>query len=798
MHRYLFLLVAMSSLSWAEVDFAHEIVPILRERCSECHTGDKKKGGLSMNSRRDLLAGGEDGEIVALGKSSESELIKRVLSVDPDFQMPPKGPRLTAEEVGKLKAWIDANLPWEDGFAFKKPAYEPALKPRRPELPPAQNGREHPIDRILDAEMTKRGAPRPAPLADAAFLRRVQLDLIGLLPEPEKLADFLADNSTDKRERAVQALLANDLAYAEHWLTFWNDLLRNDYAGTGYIDGGRKQISDWLYQALIENKPYDQFVRELIAPSSPDSEGFGRGIKWRGTVSAGQAVPVQFAQSIGQSFLGLNLKCASCHDSFVDRWKLEEAYGLAAIFAEQPLELHRCDKPMGKQAKPAWLFPEIGQVDGSKPRAERLKQLAVLMTHPENGRFTRTIVNRLWHRLMGRGIVHPVDAMQSEPWNEDLLDMLAMHLADNGYDLKKSLAFICASQAYQSKSEIVSEVDEAHYHYAGPRPKRMSAEQFVDAIWLITGTAPTKFDAPLKRGKPMQSKMELTGRWIWNSDNQGSLPAAGETIALRREISLKEKPVKASLAISCDNSYQLFINGQKMGAGEDWQKPDGWDPRDFLKVGANEFLVVAKNAGTGPNHAGLYLEGRLRFSDDSEQSFATNKDWQWSARLPNAEGKFPEPASDWKPAVEVTPEGWTERVGREISARLASEFNEPAEMVRASLLKNDLLMRALGRPNREQIVSMRPNNLTTLEAMDLNNGQILNERLESGARHLLTKPWANSATLVDWLYRFALSRSPTSQEQALAVEVIGPKPNEQGLQDLLWSLVMLPEFQFVR
>ena len=102
-------------------------------------------------------------------------------------------------------------------------------------------------------------------------------------------------------------------------------------------------------------------------------------------MSAGQTVEIQFAQSITQSFLGINLKCASCHDSFIDRWTLEEAYSLAAVYAEQPLEINRCDKPTGEIAQPAWLFPELGQVDPNAPRNQRLQQLADLMTSPDNG-----------------------------------------------------------------------------------------------------------------------------------------------------------------------------------------------------------------------------------------------------------------------------------------------------------------------------------------------------------------------------------------------------------------------------
>src|SRR5690606_26986131 len=120
----------------------------------------------------------------------------------------------------------------------------------------------------------------------------------------------------------------------------------------------------------------------------------------------------------------------------------DDAFGLAAIYAQEPLEIHRCDKPVGRQAEARWLFPEIGEVDADAPRNERLEQLAGLMTHRDNGRFTRTIVNRLWYKLMGRGIVHPLDAMQSEPWNEDLLDALANHLSDSEYNLKSVLRLI--------------------------------------------------------------------------------------------------------------------------------------------------------------------------------------------------------------------------------------------------------------------------------------------------------------------------------------------------------------------
>lgn len=613
----------------AEVDFAHQVAPILSEHCAKCHMDDAKKGGLSMNTRESLLEGSENGPVVEPGNPEKSLLLHSITTTDKSERMPPKGARLTTDQVAIIKEWIHEGMKWEPGFTFGKTAYEPPLKPRRPELPPAIEGRNHPIDRIVDHYFATHRITRPAPLADAAFIRRLSLDLIGLPPTPEEVAAFVKDGAPDKRTKLIGSLLARNANYADHWLSFWNDLLRNDYQGTGYIDGGRKPITGWLYDSLLQNKPYDQFARELLAPASDQSSGFIDGIQWRGKVNSSQTREIQFAQSISQTFLGLNMKCASCHDSFVDRWKLDDAYSLAAIYATQPVEIARCDIPTGRTAKPGWIFPELGHIQADAPRPERLKQLAALMTHPDNGRFTRTIANRLWQRLMGRGIVHPVDAMDTAPWSEDLIDQLAVQFADDGHDLKKALAFIASSQIYQSAPVVTREGTDTSI-FRGPLPKRMSAEQFIDAVWMLTRTAP--------------------------------------------------------------------------------EQPHGTIPHD-------------------------------------------------------------------KRAAAI------------------GETGNP--MVRASLVPADMLMRALGRPNREQIVSMRPDNITTLEAIDLANGEALAGLLKRGAATLAASP-APTPELIETIYLRALNRPPTAGEKNGLVKQLGEKPSPQAIEDLLWMVVMLPEFQFIR
>jgi len=807
-------LLLTTSLGAAPVDFAHEVVPILRKHCVECHAGDKKKGGLSMNTRASLLEGGENGVVISAGQTQKSKLLDAIVSADPDVRMPPKGDRLSSAEVATLRAWIEQGAVWTEGFAFKKPAYEPPLRPRLPVLPEAKAGRTHPIDRVLDGWLADKGVPTPVLADDATFLRRVTLDLVGLLPSAEEAQAFTADRRPDKRTLLVRSLLARNVDYADHWMAFWNDLLRNDYAGTGYIDGGRKQITSWLYVSLLANKPYDLFARELIAPSS-DSEGFAKGIIWRGAVSAGQVPELQYSQSVSQTFLGINMKCASCHDSFVDRWKLRDAYGLAAIYSDHPMELVRCDIPTGKPAVAAWPFPELGQVDATKPREERLAQLAALITHPDNGRFQRTIVNRLWHRLMGRGVVHPVDAMQTQPWNQDLLDVLANRLVESKYDLKAVLEFIATSQAYQSRAEILArDADDKGYVYRGPRAKRLTAEQFVDAVWRLTGTTPAKIELKVPRANPSVASAKkpvvepLLAAPIWSNDiAKGRLPAAGETRSFRHQLVLDADVESAACVVTCDNGFELYVNGKKIGEGENWADPKSFDLTASLLKGANQIVVVGHNGGKTPNIAAAWFQVNVELKGGARVRMATDASWEWTTSLPNARGTFAAAGKAkaaakvaevvWQPVSLVKAEAWRKAESRmaEILAGVGGKSSLPA---RASLMKSDLLQRALGRPNREQIVSMRPNELSTLEAIDLSNGQALTNLLSAGAAKLKKRTWTSPEEVARWLYLSALSREPAPAELKVAAGIVGAEISEQGVADLLWVVCMLPEFQTIR
>jgi hypothetical protein len=459
-----------------KVDFAKDIKPILDRSCTKCHADGKRKGGFSIDHIHSFIGGGESGPAVVTGKSAESLLIELVLSNDPDKRMPSKADPLTPDEIATLRAWIDQGLQWETGFTFAKFRNAP-VEPRVVALP--RGPEANPVDRLLALYLKEHEVGSDAIVSDAIYARRLFLDGIGLLPTPAELETFCADKRPDKRVRLVADLLADSKNYAEHWITFWSDCLRNSMSRS-YHGGGGKQITAWLKDALAENKPYDQFVRELIDPVE-GSSGFIKGIAWRGTVNASQVTEMQAAQNVSQVFLGLNIKCASCHDSFINDWTLKQTYSLASVFADQPMDVFRCDKPIGEKAAPAFLYPELGTIDPVALRRERVKQLAEIMTSPKNGRLARTVVNRLWAIFFGRGLVEPVDEMDNPAWNENLLDWLAIDLVHNGYDLKRTMQLLLTSRAYQRPAvPLDPEADE--YIFRGPVVRRMSAEQFLDSL----------------------------------------------------------------------------------------------------------------------------------------------------------------------------------------------------------------------------------------------------------------------------------------------------------------------------
>ena len=393
--------------------------------------------------------------------------------------------------------------------------------------------------------------------------------------------------------------------------------------------------------------------------------------------------------------------------------------------------------------------------------------------------------------------------MQTEPWNADLLDYLAVYLVDEKFDVKKVLALIAASEAYQSRIEVVEDSQEQKYKYAGPRSRRLTAEQFLDAVWQITGTAPTKFDAPVFHAvvdsSQVVNKKPLEAKWIWGK-SASELPAAGETIVVRKDFKLENEPARGAALVTCDNEFTLFINGREVDRSNDWMQLHSIPLNGLLKKGDNQIAAICKNAGSSPNAAGFYFAAQIDFAKGEPLTILSDESWQWSDKIPaGKEGRLGALAKNFK-AVEVVPPvgAWSEKINPQAAQLMAQLSSGQMPMVRASLLKNTALMRSLGRPTRDQIVSMRPTELTTLEAIDLANEAELSKAFADGAKKLVERFDGDANRLISFMFRFALSREPNDSELSLLTDAIGSRATPETIQDTLWAICMLPEFWLVQ
>ncbi len=761
-----------------------QVRAIFAHNCYQCHSENKKKGELVLENKEGVFKGGESGAVIIPGKPMESELFKRItLSPNDDDVMPKKGKILKKDEIALIKLWIKTGAHWSDQALKVFPEAELGLS--KPDLPTSNE--KNPVDKLVDAYFQEHQIKWQKVVDDRIFIRRAFLDITGLLPRPEDITQFSEDKNPEKRALLIDALLNDTVNYTENWLSFWNDLLRNDYSGPGFITGGRKQITDWLYKSLKNNKPYDQMVKELVNPTE-DSEGFIKGIEWRGVVNASQRTEMQAAQNIGQSLLGVNVKCASCHNSFVSNLTLEQSYGFASIFADSVLELNRCDKPLGKMAQVNFLYPQLGDIEGTSVQ-ERLFNLSKIMVKPENGRLYRTIVNRFWGKLMGRGIVEPVDEMDNAPWNGELLDWLAADFIDSGYDLKHLLKRIMTSKAYQlpnvsykNQSEIKS-----NYVFNGPVLRRMSAEQFSDAVSQVIAPMYTALEYN-------PAGTELPALRIWHREvkfDRDVLPEPGKRY-FRRTLVLPNKSIEsAKILISVDHAYKLYINGTKISEGTDWNKVDKMEVAQFLTSDKNTIAIEGINEGNIANPAGVLFAMKVRYDADNQISIYSDENWKSTDKEPKKNwttNDFND--SDWLGARNYGTSNWGNLV--------TFTFNETTDtFARASLVKQHPFMKALGRPTRENVTTTRDDQATLLQALELTNGAFFNKVLSEGAMSWIENYNGQSETIVDNLYLKSLGRKPTMPEKDIMLKVLGKNPKSEAMQDLFWFTLLLPEFQFI-
>lgn len=450
------------------VNFFQGVLPILETKCFACHRGSKVQGGLRLDSLAGARNGGEGyGPAVVPGHPESSSLLERVRSTDPDTVMPPKGELLTKEQIVLLERWIREGAHWPE-FQLQRATVTP----------------------VCD---------------DLAFLRRLALDTVGVVPSLEEIAAFQSDPPATRRASAVDRYLA-DPRWAEHWMGYWQDVLAENPNILNPTLNNTGPFRWWIHESLVDDKPMDLFVTELVRMRG--SERFG-GPAGFAVASQNDAPLATKGTIVSTAFLGIEMKCARCHDAPAHASKQADLFGLAALLAAAPVEVPKTSsvsldklsaggrmplievtlKP-GSRVEPRWPFPELcdeslGAALAEDPQDPR-DRLAALITAPQNARFAQVIANRIWQRLMGRGLVDPVDDWEhGRASHPELLGWLGRELVRSGYQAKTIARLVLNSHAYQRAADPA--LRETGPLFVAPAARRLSAEQVVDSLFVVTG-----------------------------------------------------------------------------------------------------------------------------------------------------------------------------------------------------------------------------------------------------------------------------------------------------------------------
>ncbi|MEZ6141330.1 MAG: PSD1 and planctomycete cytochrome C domain-containing protein [Zavarzinella sp.] len=572
----------LPTASTSKVDFASDVWPIFQQHCIKCHHAAKQSGGFSLQTRESVNAGGDTGKVYVPNKSSESRLIHLVAGQDADSKMPPEGPALSAKEIGILRAWIDQGSAWDDtvskNAASASKSNHWAFQPVKAVPPPVvrqQAWVQNEIDSFVLAKLESQQI-QPSPRAnDATLFRRVSLDLVGFTPTEQEIAAFQERYGPLAYEHFVDSLLASP-HYGEKWARHWLDAAR--YADSdGYEkDTGRPwawRFRDWLIDALNNDLPYDKFVThqlagDLIPGGSIQHQiatGFHRNTLTNKEGGVDQeefrvAAVVDRVNTTATVFLGLTMACCQCHDHKYDPVSQREYYQLFAFFnhdVEKDLPaptsplLGKLPPPANKKT-PNPLAPTLAMgksrpthllirgdflrkgvevVPGTPkilPPAEKQPQtrldLANWIISKNNPLSRRVLVNWIWSKLFGRGIVATTDdfGLRGEkPSHPELLDYLADYLLRNADSMKKLQRLIVLSSTYQQSSAVrpdLTAIDPDNRLLARQSRVRLPAELLRDNALRSSGLLSQQIGGPSIRPPQPPGISELTyansARWV--------------------------------------------------------------------------------------------------------------------------------------------------------------------------------------------------------------------------------------------------------------------------------------------
>ena len=357
------------------------------------------------------------------------------------------------------------------------------------------------VDKAVFGKLKLLGIPASPVADDATFLRRVYVDVTGGLPSAKEVAKFLADEDPKKRDKAIDRLLDSS-EYADYFTNKWNMVLRNKKRGNDDT-GSTYAFYRWIWNSLYNNKPYDEFVREIIAASGQWTES--PGVVWFREVDQVN----EQVEDTAQLFLGLRIQCARCHHHPFEKWSQNDYYGFSAFFS-RVTKKNVTLAGFSRQARDRRIVHNPGAATAKNPRSgDNLKPtglgspaleipadhdprqyLADWMARKDNPFFAHALVNRYWKHFFDRGIVEPEDDMRATnpPSNPELLNGLAQHFIASKFDIKGLVRLICQSNTYQLSSLPNDYNLKDKQNFSRYYPKRLTAEVLYDAFHQVTAS----------------------------------------------------------------------------------------------------------------------------------------------------------------------------------------------------------------------------------------------------------------------------------------------------------------------
>ncbi len=363
------------------------------------------------------------------------------------------------------------------------------------------------IDDLVYAKLKNLRILPSAAATDEQFLRRVYIDLAGLLPTPDEYDRFMKDRAADKRAKLIDQLLARD-EFADLWTTRWAEMLKIRSDNNSSFGTDRKAAYayyEWIHDQVRKNTPLDQFVRAQVASTGSNLRNPATNLYTM--LPQGQYDPKAVAQDVAEVFTGMRVQCAQCHNHPFDRWTQEDYYGFVSFFtgvkrkvASEEREFFIYDDPNAAPAKhlldghpvPAhFLGGDAPDTKGKDPRVA----LADWLTAKDNPLFRENLANRIWAQFFGRGIVDPVDDVRisNPPSNRELLQALGQHLADYNFDAKRLMRDICNSRIYQLSTVPNDTNRDDDQQFSHQHLRRLRADVLLDSIAEVTAV-PSSFN----------------------------------------------------------------------------------------------------------------------------------------------------------------------------------------------------------------------------------------------------------------------------------------------------------------